>query len=87
MAQFISEPVAVHYDERHQLRAFQWQGRTFAVAEIWSDVRTPDFRGRWWQRRHRRRVVVRTEDNRWFELYVQRPGEWVLYRELDNPLA
>jgi hypothetical protein len=88
MNQFISERVTVHRDATTgRLRAFVWRGHTFTVVEWLSQDRYVDFQPRWWLRRHRRRIVVRTEEDRYFELYTERPGEWILYRELDDPFA
>lgn len=87
MARLISEPVLVELSDRGSPRAFHWQRRAYSIAEVLYDVREPDYHPNWRLRRHRRRVLVRTEAGRWFELYVQRPGQWILYRELDNPLA
>ena len=87
MAQLISERVMVQRDPEGVLKSFEWQGHVYEVEETLSDYRHVDFQSRWWLRRHRRRLIVRTKENRYFELYAQRPGEWVLYRELDDPFG
>jgi hypothetical protein len=88
MDRFISERITVHRDATTgRLVGFVWRGEQFAVVETLGEDRYVDFNPRWWLRRHRRRLVVRTAGDRYFELYVARRGEWILYRELDNPLA
>jgi hypothetical protein len=86
MAQLISERVTVTWRDG-RLSSFWWRDHDFEVAEILSDSRRVDFESRWYLRRHRRQLVVHTQDDRFFELYAPSPGEWVLYRELDNPFA
>ncbi len=87
MAQLISERVSVKRNSEGTPSSFEWQGFVYEVQETLSDYRHVDFGSRWWLRRHGRRLIVRTTENRYFELYAQRPGEWVLYRELDDPFA
>ena len=87
MGRLISERVTVERGDGGALTGFTWRRRTHRIAEVLSDVREPDYGPPWRLRRHRRRVVTRTEDGRWFELYVERPGQWVLYQELDDPFA
>ncbi len=87
MARLISEPVVVEWGDTATPLSFQWRQRQHRIAEVLADVREPDYHPNWRLRRHRRRLVVRTDDGRWFELYVQRPGHWILYREMDNPLV
>jgi hypothetical protein len=83
----ISEPVQVQRDEAGAVEGFRWRGRWYGVRETLADGRQLDYQPRWYLRRHRRRVVVRVEDGRCFELYADRPGHWVLYRELADPLT
>lgn len=88
MGRFLSERVTVRREETTgRLAGFVWRGQSFTVVETLSEDRYVDFNPRWWLRRHRRRVVVRTEGDRYFELYAVRRGEWILYRELDDPFA
>jgi hypothetical protein len=87
MANLISERVQVTPGENVVCAAFRWRGRTYRVVDVLSDHRQVDTNAHWQLRRHRRRVVVRTEDERFFELYAERPGQWVLYRELDDPFG
>ncbi len=83
MGQLISEPVSVNWRDG-TLSSFRWRDADFAIAEILSDYRKVDFRPQWYLRRHRRQLLVRTQDGRFFELYVSRPGMWILYREVDG---
>ncbi len=87
MERVISEPVVVEWGAPGTPTAFRWRQRQYRIAEVLSDVREPDYRRNWRLRRHRRRLVVHTDEGRWFELYAQRPGQWILYREMNNPLA
>jgi hypothetical protein len=85
---WISEPVRLEWDPgRHQVAAFWWRGQRHLVTEVVSDARALDFQSRWWLRRHHRRLVVRTEGGRYFELRGEALGRWTLYRELDDPFA
>lgn len=86
MAALISEPVAVEASANGVPTLFQWRGRPYRVAEVLSDVRQVDYQRDWKLRRHRRRVTIRTTEGRFFDLYLERRGEWILYRELDDPL-
>jgi len=83
----ISEPVQVARDAGGALQSFRWRDRVYHVVETLADGRQLDYQPRWYLRRHRRRVVVRTQEGPWFERYVERPGHWVLYRELADPLT
>ncbi|MBX5467615.1 MAG: DUF6504 family protein [Firmicutes bacterium] len=86
MGRFIDEPVTVEFDHATaQPAALIWRGERLRVREVLSDARVVDLEHRWWQRRHRRKLVVRVEDGRFFEIWGRRPGVWVLYREVDEP--
>ncbi|NMP24448.1 DUF6504 family protein [Sulfobacillus harzensis] len=81
----ISEPVTVHLGDGGMIEAFTWRGIRHVVAEQLSNARRVDFHSPWYLRRHQRRVLVKTEDGGFYELYADRPGHWVLYRKLDDP--
>lgn len=81
----ISEPVAVDETADGVPSRFAWRGGVHHVADVLSDLREVDYQRDWKLRRHRRRVTVRTETGRYFDLYVERRGVWILYRELDDP--
>ncbi|HBQ93696.1 MAG: hypothetical protein M1294_01705 [Firmicutes bacterium] len=85
MARFISEEVIVQQDSEGSFVAFQWRNQIYRIIEVLSDYRRVDFKSRWWLRRHQRRLVIRTDEGRFFELYAERRGLWILYRELDDP--
>lgn len=86
MEHLISEPITVELRESGEVGAFLWRGARYAVDEVLSDFRRVDFHSPWYLRRHQRRLLVRVH-SRFFEIYVIRPGHWVLYREHDNPLG
>lgn len=85
MSALISEPVVVEESASGIPLLFTWRGQRHEVAEVLSDLREVDYQRDWKLRRHRRRVTVRTTTGRFFDLYVERQGTWVLYRELDDP--
>ncbi len=85
MGALISEPVAVEDSADGVPTRFRWRGHRHLVAEVLSDVRQVDYQRDWKLRRHRRRVTVRTVDGRFFDLYLEHRGSWILYRELDDP--
>jgi len=85
MSRWVSEPITVEESDRGAPLRFTWRGRVYPVVEVLSDVREVDYQRDWKLRRHRRRLTVRTADDRYFDLYVERPGVWVLYRELEDP--
>lgn len=88
MRRFIGEAVEVGFAEGSPYPAWiEWRGQRLTVSEVLSDSREVDFHSRWWQRRHRRRLVIRVEDGRVMEIHGRRPGSWTLYQELDDPLA
>ncbi len=85
MPRFISEPVTIQRDSEGSPIAFRWRDEVYHIDDVLSDYRRVDFNSRWWLRRHQRRLVVRTDNGRYFELYAQRAQSWILYQELDDP--
>ncbi|MCW5848514.1 MAG: hypothetical protein KIT87_00240 [Anaerolineae bacterium] len=87
--EFISEPIEVEYSqERMMPTAFVWRGDRYTVAEVlqeWQDWGIPNYAHvhGWIHRRHRNYYVVRTTDEKVFELYLDRPPkrrEWILLK-------
>lgn len=87
--EFISEPIEVDYDkDKLAPTAFVWRDQRYEIIEIlheWQDWSVPGYahaRG-WIHRRHRNYYVVRTADEKIFEIYLDRPPkrrEWVLLK-------
>ena len=87
-----SEKINVHCEGEPAVPvSFVWREREFRIVEIiktWQDWGFPPGSPRrktWRLRRHRNYFQVRTEEERVFELYLDRKGphlEWVLYREV-----
>ena len=71
--------------------SFTWRDQVFHIDKIirsWQDFRFPAGAPRkktWRLRRHRNYFVVRTDEGRMFEIYMDRKAAgltWVLYREV-----
>ncbi len=91
---FYSEPIEVQCAGEPLVPvSFMWRDAEYRVQAIlssWQDFRFPGGAPRrktWRLRHHRNYYVVRTEDGRQFELYLDRKGPvlaWVLYREVER---
>jgi hypothetical protein len=88
VSEFIDEEVTVEFAKRPgPPTSFVWRGVEYRIAAVEHMRRVLDFERRWFQRRHRDYLIVRTETGEVFELYRHRgPGRryWVLYKRLDS---
>jgi len=92
MSRFIDDRIDVVMEGTvRQPKSFVWQGRNFQVVEIlhaWSDwgFSLAATRRNWRTRKHRNYYRIRTEDERIFEIYLDRgtkPGResWYVFQE------
>lgn len=86
MKNFIGEEVEVRFDQLPGLpTSFVWRGEEHKIDRVLSGWRKLDFKRRWWLRRHRDYLIVKTTTGQIFKLYFHRgPGRqyWVLSQEL-----
>jgi hypothetical protein len=92
---FVSEPIEVERNPTDKtLAGFTWRGQPRKVVKTiatWQNWGFPGgvHKGTWRMRHHRNYYRVECDDNKIYEIYLDRKTSenpvWILYRILDSP--